>query len=466
MQRNSKLFESGKFIADLLTLALIIIVSRNLLVENENILSLPNLVVLATVLVVWMIAGRTTGLWEDLTFKPFSIEWIVFGKALVVYSLLLSFIFFQLSSVLSFRTHQFLLHCGVIFFLFPIQKLLVRKFIQKVRNSKNLQRKVLIVGANNTGFDFYEHYIRGRRYGYVLAGFIDDERQPTLNGHYLGKVNELDRIVTEYELDDIIVTLPITNEVQIKKILTTAEREGKRVRIIPNYENFSDGKMHVDNLGKLSVITLRSLPLDSIDNKIQKRIFDIGFSFVVIVLLLSWLIPILSILIKLTSRGPVFFKQARWGLNNKTITCYKFRSMYVSSRDVDAKGNYQQAKKNDPRVTPVGRILRKTNLDELPQFFNVLFGSMSVVGPRPHPLPLNEISKDSVEGYMTRHWVKPGITGWAQVNGYRGETNKPYLMQKRVEHDIWYMENWSHWLDLQIILQTLINMIKGEKSAF
>jgi putative colanic acid biosynthesis UDP-glucose lipid carrier transferase len=140
--------------------------------------------------------------------------------------------------------------------------------------------------------------------------------------------------------------------------------------------------------------------------------------------------------------------------------------MVTTSSDLDANGNYQQATKNDPRITSIGKFLRKSNLDEMPQFFNVLFGSMSVVGPRPHPVPLNVASKDHVEKYMMRHWVKPGITGWAQVNGYRGETKKPYLMKKRVEFDLWYIENWSIWLDLQIIVQTLVNMVKGEKNAF
>ena len=140
--------------------------------------------------------------------------------------------------------------------------------------------------------------------------------------------------------------------------------------------------------------------------------------------------------------------------------------MVVSSKDVDENGRYQQATKKDPRITKIGSLLRKTNLDELPQFFNVFLGSMSVVGPRPHPVPLNIQSKDEIQNYMMRHWAKPGITGWAQVNGYRGETRQSYLMKKRVEFDVWYLENWTFWLDVQIIMQTLVNMVKGEKNAF
>jgi putative colanic acid biosynthesis UDP-glucose lipid carrier transferase len=216
----------------------------------------------------------------------------------------------------------------------------------------------------------------------------------------------------------------------------------------------------------MPIINLRNLPLDNLDNRVLKRAFDILFSTLIIVLVFSWLFPIIAILIKLSSKGPVFFRQERWGLNNKSITCYKFRSMMNTSKDLDESGKYQQAQKNDPRITKIGAFLRKTNLDEMPQFINVLLGSMSVVGPRPHPVPLNLQSKEHVENYMMRHLVKPGITGWAQVNGYRGETRAVYLMKKRVEHDVWYLENWTFWLDQQIIIQTLVNMVKGDKNAF
>ncbi|HNB57005.1 MAG TPA: sugar transferase, partial [bacterium] len=162
----------------------------------------------------------------------------------------------------------------------------------------------------------------------------------------------------------------------------------------------------------------------------------------------------------------VFFKQERWGRQNKKIICYKFRTMISQSRDVDDSGKYQQATQDDPRITPLGRFLRKTNLDELPQFWNVLMGQMSVVGPRPHPTPLNMESKEVIENYMLRHLVKPGITGWAQVNGYRGETRDPELMQKRVNHDIWYIENWSFWLDIQIIFLTVWQMIKYDTKGY
>jgi putative colanic acid biosynthesis UDP-glucose lipid carrier transferase len=180
----------------------------------------------------------------------------------------------------------------------------------------------------------------------------------------------------------------------------------------------------------------------------------------------GWLFLLIAAVIKLTSKGPVLFKQERWGLKNKKITCYKFRSMIVQTSEVDSNGQFLQATKNDSRVTPIGRFLRKTNLDELPQFINVLRGEMSFVGPRPHATPLHVESKETVDHYMLRQMVKPGITGWAQVNGCRGETRESGQMKKRVDMDIWYIENYSFWLDCQIIFQTMMNMIKGDKNAY
>ena len=467
MQRVSSFSTRGKVFADLLLLALInISVQSNFFSDQPHSLSNSNLIALLISLSTWFFSARGLGLYTDFRLKPFAIEWIAFLKSLVLYTLLVSFISFQLMKYSPIGHWDLLLHSFLIFILLPAQKLTVRMALKRFRNSDNNKRKVLIIGAGDTGMNFYQQYVKNEKYGYSLTGFIDDVKNTSLNGHYLGKTSELDKVIASHELDDIIVALPITQESQIQNIVTVGEKEGKRIRIIPDYQRYGSGKLKVDRLGSLPIITLRSLPLDVIDNKIYKRLFDIVFSVLVITLVFSWLFPIIALLIKISSKGPVFFKQDRWGLNNKVITCYKFRSMVASSKDVDENGKYQQASKNDPRITPIGKFLRKSNLDELPQFLNVLLGTMSVVGPRPHPVPLNIASKDSVENYMMRHWVKPGITGWAQVNGYRGETRVPHLMQKRVEHDVWYMENWTFWLDLQIIVQTLVNMVKGEKNAF
>ena len=206
---------------------------------------------------------------------------------------------------------------------------------------------------------------------------------------------------------------------------------------------------------------IRQEPLDSTSSRRIKRAFDVTFSLGVILFIFTWLFPILALLVKLSGRGPVFFKQVRLGKDNEQFVCWKFRSMRMN-KEADSK----QATKNDPRVTAVGRFLRKSNLDEMPQFFNVLFGHMSIVGPRPHPLRLNEQYRDIIDKYMVRHFVRPGITGWAQVNGLRGETQTPELMERRVELDVWYLENWSFWLDLKIVVKTVTNMFGKDEKAY
>ncbi len=239
-----------------------------------------------------------------------------------------------------------------------------------------------------------------------------------------------------------------------------------RVKIIPDYFKFISNKYDISMFGQFPLIAVRDDRLNELHWRILKRSFDLVFSFLLFVLVFSWLWPLLSILIKTTSPGPVFFRQERWGRNNRKFITYKFRSMRADSTDLDANGKFRQVTKNDPRVTRIGKFLRRTNLDELPQFWNVLKGDMSIVGPRPHPTPLNLESKNKVRLYMFRHLVKPGITGWAQVNGFRGETGDISLMQQRIDYDVWYIENWSFMFDMQIVGDTIWKMIKGDPKAY
>jgi putative colanic acid biosynthesis UDP-glucose lipid carrier transferase len=207
-------------------------------------------------------------------------------------------------------------------------------------------------------------------------------------------------------------------------------------------------------------------PTDDFVGRALKRAFDIIFSLLVIVLVMSWLYPVIAFLIKATSPGRACFTQKRSGLERENFTIFKFRSMTEGNNDIGKDGKYAQATKNDARVTPIGKIIRKTSLDEFPQFFNVLLGDMSVVGPRPHPIKLDEESIPKIRNYVRRFEVKPGITGWAQVSGYRGEADTRDIMQGRINHDIWYIENWSLLLDLKIIFLTVYNVIKGDQQAY
>jgi putative colanic acid biosynthesis UDP-glucose lipid carrier transferase len=211
----------------------------------------------------------------------------------------------------------------------------------------------------------------------------------------------------------------------------------------------------------MPVLSLRKEPLDDVGNRIKKRLYDIVVSSLIIVFILSWLVPIIGLLIWIESRGPIFFVQQRSGKNGKIFNCIKFRSMKVN-REAHSK----QAEKNDERITRIGKFIRKTNIDELPQFLNVWMSDMSIVGPRPHMLKHTDDYSKLIKQYMIRHFLKPGITGWAQINGCRGETKTVKDMNDRVQYDLWYLENWSLWLDTRIILMTALNMVKGEKNAF
>ena len=240
-----------------------------------------------------------------------------------------------------------------------------------------------------------------------------------------------------------------------------ADQECIRFKIVPDIGFFVKRQVHIDYLKEMIVISMRNEPLEDLGNRIRKRLFDIFVSSMVTIFILSWLIPIISLLIRLESRGPIFFRQPRSGKENKSFQCLKFRSMRVND-----KANEQQATKNDSRVTRIGKFLRRTSLDEFPQFLNVIKGDMSIVGPRPHMLKHTDDYSREIGQYMVRQFVKPGITGWAQIKGFRGETKNLEQMKQRVEHDLWYMENWSLMLDLKIIFITVLNTMKGEKNAF
>jgi putative colanic acid biosynthesis UDP-glucose lipid carrier transferase len=232
------------------------------------------------------------------------------------------------------------------------------------------------------------------------------------------------------------------------------------IKFIPDSKVIFSKNMKIDYYELFPVLSLQKSPLDSIYVEYFKRLFDIFFSLFVIIFLLSWLTPLLGLLIKLESTGPVFFRQSRPGLNQEEFKCFKFRSMQMNhTTEIEAS-------RNDPRVTKIGKFIRKTSIDELPQFFNVLVGDMSVVGPRPHLWAQNKTYGRRIKKYMIRHHVKPGVTGLAQVKGFRGEIETEDDMVNRIKFDVFYIENWSMWMDVKIIIQTIVNIFKGEEKAY
>jgi putative colanic acid biosynthesis UDP-glucose lipid carrier transferase len=272
---------------------------------------------------------------------------------------------------------------------------------------------------------------------------------------------EVEQFALDNDIDEIYCTLPNSQDEKIIRIFNFAEKHMIRFYIVPEFSRYVKKRLDLESIESVPIMAVRTEPLQFMHNQVIKRIFDIVFSIIFLITLFPILYIIFSILIKLSSRGPIIFKQTRTGIYGQNFDCYKFRSMKMNE-DADEK----QAEKDDPRVTKIGQFLRRSNLDEIPQFYNVLIGDMSVVGPRPHMLKHTELYSTIIDKYMVRHLIKPGITGWAQVNGYRGETKTMEQMEGRVRYDVWYLENWTFLLDLKIVLVTILNMFKGEKNAY
>jgi putative colanic acid biosynthesis UDP-glucose lipid carrier transferase len=330
------------------------------------------------------------------------------------------------------------------------------------KNSHYLIKRVIILGYNDTAKQLAK-YFEEDGINTQLLGFIEDDKNVHELSHYpiITDVSKALQVAKEFDVVEIFSTITPEQNKDIYELMYQSERECIRFKIVPNLSVFITRDVHIEYFGDLPILSLRSEPLDDVGNRIKKRALDIVVSFLVIVFILSWLTPLLGLLILLESRGPIFFSQLRTGKNKKPFYCYKFRSMRIN-KDADIK----QATQSDKRVTRIGKFIRRTSLDEFPQFLNVLKGNMSLVGPRPHMLKHTTDYSKVVDEYMIRQFLKPGITGWAQVNGYRGEITNPEQIQMRVNKDLWYLENWSLWLDIQILFLTVYQIFKGDKNAF
>ncbi|MDL2322928.1 undecaprenyl-phosphate glucose phosphotransferase [Bacteroidales bacterium OttesenSCG-928-A17] len=350
----------------------------------------------------------------------------------------------------------------ILFAVFSLWRVLAREMLKYYRKVGRNYKRVIIVGAGKNGMNLYAEMKKDLTYGYNIYGFFDDNilLKNTLP-NYLGMTHEVENYVMENDVDEIYCTLPNSQDEKILRIFNFAEKNMIRFYLVPEFSRYVKRKMDLESIESVPLLAVRTEPLQMLHNQILKRIFDIVFSLIFLCTLYPILYIVFGIIIKISSPGPIIFKQKRTGIYGREFDCYKFRSMHINE-DADLK----QAEKDDPRTTKIGNFLRRSNIDELPQFYNVLKGDMSVVGPRPHMLKHTELYSSIIDKYMVRHLVKPGITGWAQVNGYRGETKTVEQMETRVRLDVWYLENWTFLLDMKIIFVTIINMFKGEKNAY
>jgi putative colanic acid biosynthesis UDP-glucose lipid carrier transferase len=318
-------------------------------------------------------------------------------------------------------------------------------------------RNAVIIGYTPEAIKLKELFETRNDFGYRFLGYFSDKKS---NANITGKVDQIKDFVLANKVDEIYCSLNEISNEQLKDLVEFTDEYRKTIKFIPDSKEIFSKNLKIDYYEFFPVLSLQRTLLHDPITKVFKRVFDIVFSLCVLVFLLSWLVPVLAILIKIESRGPIFFKQGRPGIEEKEFYCFKFRSMKIN------KTTEQEASKNDPRVTKIGRFIRKTSIDEMPQFLNVLLGDMSVVGPRPHLWSQNKAYGNKIKKYMVRHYVKPGITGLAQVRGFRGEIKNDEDMINRIKYDVFYIENWSLILDLKIIVQTVINIFKGEEKAY
>jgi len=345
--------------------------------------------------------------------------------------------------------------------------LLINKFIylgifKYFKTSGLLVKKIIILGYNETAKKLAAYFEQDGLNTQII-GYIEDEENIEELSHYpvLANITDTLQIAKDLNAQEIFSTITPEQNNYIYDLMYQSEKECIRFRIVPNLSVFITREVHIEYFGELPILSLRKEPLDDVGNRIKKRALDITVSLFVTIFILSWLIPLVGLLVFLESGTPIFFKQLRTGKDKKPFNCWKFRSM-KHNKDADLK----QATRNDSRVTFLGRFLRKSSLDEFPQFLNVLKGEMSLVGPRPHMIKHTSDYSKIVDDYMVRQFIKPGITGWAQINGFRGEINNPEQIKMRVNKDLWYLENWTLWLDIKILLLTVYFVFKGDSKAY
>ena len=350
----------------------------------------------------------------------------------------------------NFSRSMFIYFFMINIILEEIERLMIRAFLRSICKNGYNQKHILLVGYSKAAEQYIDRIKQNPQWGYNIRGILDDNiaRGTMYKGvKVIGSVGNLSYILPENKLDEIAITLGLEEYYKLEKIVAECEKSGVHTKFIPDYGNIIPTRPYTEDLLGLPVINIRYVPLSNTFNALIKRLTDIIGSIICIIIF-SPIMLTSAVLVKMTSKGPLIFKQERVGLHNKPFQMYKFRTMYVQTEEEEKKGWTQ---KNDPRVTSVGRFLRKTSLDEFPQLFNVLKGDMSLVGPRPERPQYVEKFREEIPRYMIKHQVRPGMTGWAQVNGYRGDTS----IRKRIEHDLYYIENWTLGLDIKILFLTV-----------
>lgn len=459
---NKKSITNFRIFTDLLLLNISFMLSAIYAQSFETLMSRTYLFILLLSLnILWYTSSNLIKLYDDYRSRVFSYQVIGIIKNVlwqVVFTIL--FIFFAKEDL--FTRNFIVYYTFSLAVLINLKQYLFRILLKKFRDKEGSKRNLAIIGINEIGVKFKNLLELNPDFGYKFSGYIDEQNSAGSNDKFIGMLSELEQIIYKEKLTDVVIALSLDKLDMLNSIIRICDRNAVKSFIIPDYFRFATNKFSIDLFGDFPIIYVRSNPLEEAQARAGKRIFDFVFTSVVFVLLLWWLIPLIGILIKLDSKGPVFFIQNRIGRNNKLFRCYKFRTM--TNEPPQNIVSHKVLINNENRITKLGAFLRKTNLDEIPQFINVLIGNMSVVGPRPHAISFDKMYSSMVEEIKLRHRIKPGITGWAQIHGLRGDVQDEEENQQRtklrIEYDIWYIENWSFWIDIEIIFLTIWQMIR------
>ncbi len=458
---NRKSIYYLRLLSDLILLNAAFIAASILAQSLDILLDRNRMFILEAVLnFAWYFFASTTNFYDDFTARLFTFQTVNIVKNIVIQVIIsITFIFIVKEDLF---TRNFIIYYSVfLFVLVSLRSIIFRKVMKQLRKKGRNLRHILIIGTGEVGKNFRELIRDNPDFGYRVKGFLSK----TINGEeeLIGTYDQLNALLTTGGIDEVVIALPQEDYHLMDEIIKTCNKNAVRTHIIPDYFRFVSQRFRISMIGNFPIITSRNEPLEEVQWRAVKRTFDIIFSLFVMIFILSILFPVIILISKLTSSGSAMFIQERVGVKNQKFKCYKFKTL---KEDKSIKKTFEPVTENDPRITPLGKFLRKTNIDELPQFINVLKGDMSIVGPRPYPIPYDNRYGKIFEEIKLRHNVKPGITGWAQVHGLRGdvvddEENKK-LITKRIEYDLWYIENWSFWLDIQIILLTIIQILRGK----
>jgi len=414
---------------------------------------------------VWYYAAEAVGLYDNFNLKFYSDHFTGIIKISLVQAITAVIFIFLTKEALFTRNFIFFIFLNT-FLLLSFRVILIRLLSLRVFRITPQGKNLLIIGGGEGGSEFAEFIEQNPGFGYVLQGFVTNEDLGQENHRVIGKLEELDNILKERRIEEVVISLTDKKLPFLMDIIKTCEINAVRIYLIPAFLGLYLQKFQFSTIGNFPLMKLRKEPLEAPHWQFLKRVFDIFGSLLVIIFVTSWLFPIIILIQRIKSPGPVFFIQPRVGINKENFQCYKFRSMQPETN----ANVYNPAKTDDIRITAFGKFLRKTNLDETPQIFNVLLGDMSLVGPRPHPLPYNQYTKEVVDEMELRYLVKPGITGWAQIHGLRGDVTEEdenrLRIRKKLQYDLWYIENWTFWLDIQILIATVRQILTGKNMGY